>query len=100
MDSTMSIAATNAGECGSSMFSRAAGLFSVRRWQGRLLLFLLLLGPAWLIDRPLAERSPRKYKIGFVEDFRDAARQFGEPFCVFWLALAIWLIDPSRRRPI
>lgn len=96
----MSLAVTNAGECGSLSLSRATGRFSLRRWQGRLLLFLLLLGPAWFLDRPLAERNPRKHSIALLEDYRDAGRQFGEPFCAFWLALAIWLIDPSRRRPI
>jgi membrane-associated phospholipid phosphatase len=86
--------------CGSNPAMAAARLLSVRRWQGRILLFLVLLGPAWLLDRPLAERNPRQHKMQVVEKFRDAARQFGEPFCAMWLVLAIWFIDPSRRRPM
>ncbi len=73
---------------------------SLRSWQGRLLLCLLLLAPAWLLDRGIAERNPRQYRISFVEDFRDSARQFGEPFCAIWLALVVWFIDSTRRRPM
>ena len=96
----MSLAWTEASGTVPNSNSRPAALLSLRRWQGRLILLLLLLGPAWLLDTPLAERNPRQYKIHAVEKFRDAARQFGEPFSAIWLLLAIWFIDPSRRRPI
>jgi membrane-associated phospholipid phosphatase len=96
----MSLVATSAGGFGPCPIARAASLLSLRRWQGRWILLIVLLVPAWLLDRPIAERSPRKHNIGLIEDFRDAGRLFGEPFCAFWLALAIWMIDPSRRRPV
>ena len=96
----MSLAVTDSMDCGSNRRPATPALFSLRRWQGRLLLLLVLLGPAWLVDRPLAERNPRQYRIHTVEKWRDAARQFGEPFCAIWLVLAIWFIEPSRRRPM
>ena len=96
----MSLAITGASDCESNSRSPGFALISPRRWQGRLILVVLLLGPAWFLDRPLAERNPRQHNIRLVEKFRDAARQFGEPFCAFWLAIAVWFIDPSRRRPL
>src|SRR5262245_27535303 len=80
--------------------SELADTLSLRGWPGRLLAFFLLLGPALLLDTPLALRNPRQLHIKSLESFRDTARQFGEPLFAISIALAIWCLNPSRRRPI
>jgi membrane-associated phospholipid phosphatase len=60
----------------------------------------LLLGPAWLLDKPLAQTFAKKPRFSAIKETRDALRQFGEPMAILVLSLVIGAIDRSRRRPL
>jgi membrane-associated phospholipid phosphatase len=69
-------------------------------WQGRLLWILVLIGPVWLLDKPLFDLGIPDRKILLLGDIRDVTRQFGEPVGIAWIGAVLWFLDRSRRRPL
>lgn len=69
-------------------------------WQGRLFWLVVLIGPVWLLDGPLARANLHDKKFLLLGDIRDVTRQFGEPMGIAWIVLVLWFVDWSRRRPL
>jgi membrane-associated phospholipid phosphatase len=72
----------------------------LRSWQGRLFWLVVLIGPIWLLDRPICELRLHDRKLLLLGDVRDATRQFGQPMGIAWIAAALWYLDSTRRRPL
>src|SRR5262245_11517432 len=74
--------------------------FTWHSWLGRLLWLLVLIGPIWLLDKPLCDLRMHENKALLLGDFRDVTRQFGEPVGIAWMGLVLWFLDSVRRRPL
>lgn len=86
-------------DCGPVVWRLPAWL-SLSCCQGRLFWLVVLFGPSWLLDEPLAAMNLYQKKILLLGDIRDATRQFGEPIGVAWISLVLWFLDRFRRRPL
>jgi membrane-associated phospholipid phosphatase len=73
---------------------------ALQSWQGRLFWLVVLIGPVWLLDKPLYDLQLHDHKFFLIRDFRDATRQFGEPVALAWIGAVLWHLDRSRRRPL
>jgi membrane-associated phospholipid phosphatase len=67
-------------------------------WSVRLVLALVLLGPAWMLDKPLYGFSRPKYTRDALSDWTDMAQLFGEWQGIAMILLMIWVLDRARRR--
>jgi membrane-associated phospholipid phosphatase len=61
---------------------------------------VVLIGPIWLLDKPVYDLDLHERKIFLLRDIRDATRQFGEPFGIAWIGVVMSFVDRSRRRPL
>jgi membrane-associated phospholipid phosphatase len=71
---------------------------SLTRWQVAGMLLIVTLALGWLFDSrlfALSREKPVRFATG---GFREMGQQFGEPVGISFLALAIWVLDPVRRR--
>jgi membrane-associated phospholipid phosphatase len=71
-----------------------------KSWHGRLFWLIVLIGPIWLLDKPLYDMHASDRNIFLLGDIRDVTRQFGEPLGIAWIAMVMWFLDKSRRRPL
>ena len=85
---------------GSGPCARPGRRMRLRYWPTRLLVLMLLLGPAWALDEPLFALSRAEHTHSTLSDYADLAQQFGEPAGVAIVLGVIWTLDRTRRRAL
>ena len=72
----------------------------LKNWRHRLVLLLIVLGPAWLLDKAVFSLSPEEHKRNVLTEFSNVVKQFAEPWGIGIVGLSICVLDRARRRAV